>query len=178
MKKLLIAPCKILFIAGILILIWNFGRAFQAHTTQPVYIPVVEVVTKYVEAQTEPIEVIKYIEVDKLVYIPATTKAVEFIVTAYCSCEKCCGVWALNRPGGIVYGASGSELLPGRSIAVDRNVIPYGTKVYIEGMGEYIAEDTGGGIKGNKIDIYFTDHQSALNFGLQKLKVWILEKMQ
>ena len=83
--------------------------------------------------------------------MPSTKSMGEFKVTAYCSCEKCCGEWAMNRPDGIVYGSSGEELIPGYSIAVDPKVIPYGTEVIIGG-NRYIAHDTGGAIKGNRID--------------------------
>ena len=41
----------------------------------------------------------------------------------------------------------------------------FGTKVEIKGYGTYTVEDRGGAIKGNKIDIYFDNHQDALNFG-------------
>src|ERR1700752_2346269 len=42
----------------------------------------------------------------------------------------------------------------GRTIAVDPKVIPLGSRVYIEGIGERVAEDTGGGVKGHHIDLY------------------------
>ena len=64
----------------------------------------------------------------------------EFRLTAYCSCAKCCGEWALNRPDGIVYGASGSELKANYSIAVDTSIIPYGTEVIIDDK-QYSADD-------------------------------------
>lgn len=54
----------------------------------------------------------------------------------------------------------------GRTVAVDPNVIPYGSEVIINGH-TYIAEDCGGAIKGNRIDILFETHQEALNFGIQ-----------
>lgn len=59
-------------------------------------------------------------------------------------------------------------------VAVDPNVIPMGTKLYIEGYGEAIAADQGGAIKGNRIDLYFDTHQQALNWGLKNVKVTIL----
>ena len=103
----------------------------------------------------------------------------EFVLTAYCSCEKCCGKWALNRPldengEQIVYGASGARLIEGISVAVDPDVIPYGTELYING-NIYLAHDCGGAIKGNRIDVYFATHEEAWNFGKQTAEVFILE---
>ena len=97
----------------------------------------------------------------------------EFKLTAYCSCEKCCGIWAYNRPNGVVYGAIGEELKEGYSIAVDPDVIPYGTEVIINGH-IYKAQDCGGGIKGNEIDIYFENHDEALNFGVQYAEIFLV----
>ena len=96
----------------------------------------------------------------------------DFKLTAYCSCFVCCGEWAYNRPNGVVYGAIGEELIEGYSIAVDPNVIPYRTEVIING-NTYKAQDCGGAIKGNKIDIYFEDHQKALEFGVQYAEVFV-----
>lgn len=96
----------------------------------------------------------------------------EFKLTAYCSCEICCGIWAINRPNGIVYGAIGEELKEDYSIAVDPNVIPYRTEVIING-NTYKAQDCGGAIKGNRIDVYFEDHNDALEFGVQYAEVFI-----
>lgn len=101
----------------------------------------------------------------------------EFTLTAYCPCEKCCGKWAKNRPkdesgNTIVIGSTGKRLIAGKSIAVDPKVIPYGTTVLIDGV-EYVAEDCGGAIKGNRIDVFFDSHEDALNFGRQKKLVVI-----
>ncbi len=100
-----------------------------------------------------------------------------FKLTAYCSCSLCCGKWALNRPideygNEIVYGSIGERLKEGYSIAVDPTVIPYRTEVIINGH-TYKAQDCGGAIKGNRIDVYFEDHQAALNFGVQYAEVYI-----
>lgn len=96
----------------------------------------------------------------------------EFALTAYCPCEECCGKWALNRPGGTVYTASGAEAVPGVTVAVDPDVIPLGTDIYIVGMGWYTAQDTGN-FSGNVIDIYFSDHDAACEFGRQAAVVAI-----
>jgi 3D (Asp-Asp-Asp) domain-containing protein len=107
-------------------------------------------------------------------------KTEEFVLTAYCSCRKCCGKHALNRPKDengkeIVYGASGAALEQGVSVAVDPSVIPYGSIVCIDGK-EYIAQDCGSAIKGNRIDVYFESHEDAKGFGKQKAFVEVLEK--
>lgn len=62
----------------------------------------------------------------------------------------------------------------GRTIAVDPNVIPLGSKVYIEGIGYRIAEDTGGAIKGNIIDLFMGSESECIEFGRQNLKIQIL----
>lgn len=82
-----------------------------------------------------------------------------FTLTAYCGCEKCCG-----KSDRIT--ATGAYAVEGVTIAVDPAVIPYGSLVDIEGIGTFVAEDCGGAIKGNKIDIYFERHEDALKFGI------------
>ena len=88
-----------------------------------------------------------------------------FKLTAYCPCMQCCG-----KTDGIT--ASGTKATEGRTIAVDPNVIPFGTEVIINGH-TYIAEDKGGAIKDNRIDVYFDSHQDALEFGVQYADVLI-----
>lgn len=58
--------------------------------------------------------------------------------------------------------------------AVDPNVIPMGTKLWIEGYGFAIAEDQGSAIKGNRIDLAFNSRQEALDYGIQNVKVYVL----
>jgi uncharacterized protein YabE (DUF348 family) len=60
-------------------------------------------------------------------------------------------------------------------IAVDPNVIPLGTKVYVEGYGYAVAADTGGAINGHKIDVFFPTKAEAFRWGVRKVKVKILE---
>ncbi|MCM3130750.1 ubiquitin-like domain-containing protein [Paenibacillus provencensis] len=66
--------------------------------------------------------------------------------------------------------ASGTRVQEGRTIAVDPDVIPLGWWVYIEGVGFRRAEDTGGAIKGNKIDVYYDSLEQAIHFGRKKGK--------
>lgn len=82
-----------------------------------------------------------------------------FKVTAYCHCVRCCG-----KSDGIT--ASGTKVKQGRTIAVDPKIIPLGSKVEINGH-TYIAEDIGGAVKGNHIDLYFNSHEEALKWGVQ-----------
>ena len=95
-----------------------------------------------------------------------------FKLTAYCNCSLCCGKWAYDRPDGVVYGSIGEELKENYSIAVDPSVIAYRTEVIINGH-TYKAQDCGGAIKGNRIDVYFESHNDALDFGVQYAEVFI-----
>ncbi len=67
----------------------------------------------------------------------------------------------------------GNELRRGLA-AVDPRVIPLGTRLYIKGYGFAIADDIGGAIKGNKIDLAFENRADAIQFGVQKVTVFIL----
>ncbi|MFY9115085.1 MAG: 3D domain-containing protein, partial [Dethiobacteria bacterium] len=70
-------------------------------------------------------------------------------------------------------GGDGSKQNP-YIIAVDPRVIPLRSQVYIEGYGYAVALDTGGAIKGNKIDVMFSSHSSAIRFGRRNLKIYLL----
>jgi 3D (Asp-Asp-Asp) domain-containing protein len=89
----------------------------------------------------------------------------EFTVYAYCHCKKCTG-----SGNGIT--ASGARVREGRTVAADIKILPMGSQIYIDGVGLRTVEDTGGAIKGNKLDVYHLTHQEALDFGVKKLKVW------
>ena len=88
-----------------------------------------------------------------------------FNATAYCGCAACCG-----SAGG--HTASGTTPKAGRTIATDPSVIPLGSKVMIDGH-VYIAEDTGGAIGGKRVDIFFSSHSAALQFGRRSVDVSI-----
>lgn len=86
-----------------------------------------------------------------------------------------------KRPGDRNYGKTASGTTVRRnpdgysSIAVDPSLIPLGTKLYVEGYGYAIAEDTGGGIKGNAIDVYFDTDNECNQWGVKSVNVYILK---
>ena len=87
-----------------------------------------------------------------------------------------------KNPGDKYYGItrSGTKVRPG-VVAVDPRVIPLGTKLYIESLdgwpdyGFAVAEDTGGAIKGNKIDLFYESAGTVKKYGRRKVKVYILK---
>lgn len=89
------------------------------------------------------------------------TEAFIFLATAY----------TLNECDGDGYTATMTIPIEGRTVAVDPSVIPYGTRLIINGRNGYIAEDCGGAIKGNRIDIFMNDYQEAIMFGKQYVVV-------
>jgi len=88
-----------------------------------------------------------------------------FELTAYCPCDECCG-----KSDGIT--STGTKAKAGRTIAVDPNIIPYGSKVVINGH-TYISEDCGCAIQNRRIDIFFDTHNEAVIFGRQQAEVFI-----
>ncbi len=94
----------------------------------------------------------------------AYTNESTMTVTAYCPCEKCCGAYSNG------YTATGAKATQGVTIATDPDVIPMGTEVEIDGH-IYIAQDVGGAISGNRIDLYFDSHEDALQWGVREKTV-------
>lgn len=119
-----------------------------------------EIVVETVSETETVVETSAPVEERKPVYI-------EVNATAYCPCVKCCG-----KTDGIT--ATGTKATAGRTIAVDPDVIPYGTEVIINGH-TYVAEDCGGAINKNDIDIFFDTHEEALQFGRQVLTAYYYE---
>lgn len=120
-------------------------------------------VEKVVMTEERVIPIYKEVEVEVSVEPLSMRKIGAFNLTAYCPCSICCDQWGAPPQGKKV--ATGVGAYEGISFAVDPNVIPYGTKLYIEGVGVGIATDCGGAIKGNRIDVYFTNHNDAREFG-------------
>lgn len=91
----------------------------------------------------------------------------EFEVTHYCHCEQCCG----KKPDHPAYKitSSGALVKEGHTVAVDTDIIPFGTKlklVYPDGTERnLVAEDRGSAIRQNRLDVYMESHQRALRAG-------------
>lgn len=96
------------------------------------------------------------------------SKEITVEATAYTAeCEGCIGI----TKTGVDLKANPDA----KVIAVDPSVIPLGSKVYVEGYGYATAEDTGGAIKGNRIDVFVPNHDDALQWGRKQVKVTIIE---
>lgn len=87
-------------------------------------------------------------------------------ITYYCSCSICSGPY-----GDLT--ANGTRCEEGRTVAVDPDVIAYGTKLLINGH-VYTAEDCGSGVSGDHIDIYLDDHDLTDQLGVHYTDVWIV----
>lgn len=110
----------------------------------------------------------KYITVTKTV----TKKKYlgKFKITFYCPCSKCSGSHGRKT-------ATGTTAKEGRTIAVDKRLIPYGSKIKI-GKKTYTAEDCGSAINGKRIDIFMESHKKCLKNGIKYKKVYLITKVK
>lgn len=106
-------------------------------------------------------------------------------VTAYCPCGECTG-WRRNwlfipiytsgpligRRKRVGMTSSGTMARPG-TIAADTRLFPYGTVMYVPGYGYGRVEDTGGDIKGRRLDVFFRRHSQAVAWGRRKAMVTV-----
>ncbi|MCR9040916.1 3D domain-containing protein [Bacillus sp. L381] len=97
-----------------------------------------------------------------------------FKITAYTAGVESTG----KQPGDEGYGitADGSTVQEGVTVAADPAVIPLGTVVYIDGIGQRTVQDTGGGVKGKHLDIYINNLDQALAFGVQEAAVHVVSR--
>jgi 3D (Asp-Asp-Asp) domain-containing protein len=129
------------------------------------------------ESQISPIEVeiddsdeVNPLEMETVSRGPVERNLVSlgsFNISYYCKCEKCCG-----KTDGITF--TGANAAPNHTIAVDPDLIPLGTQLMIDGI-LYTAEDTGGAIQGNRVDIFVESHQEALERGRHQAEVFVYE---
>ena len=106
--------------------------------------------------QKEPYLVTEYKEIEKKV------EWFYFVATGYSSNDTSQGTTGITATGKVAVEGI---------IAVDPKIIPFGTTVEIKDIGVFIADDRGGKIKGNRIDIFFNSKEEAKDFG--KKGVWL-----
>ncbi len=95
-----------------------------------------------------------------------TWQPLTVVATAYCPCERCCGAYADG-----VTAIGRDAFTPG--VAVDRSVIPLKSHVNIPGYGTVMADDVGGAIRERRIDVRFSSHQAALEWGRKTLTIYV-----
>lgn len=96
-----------------------------------------------------------------------------FLITAYCPCCECSEGYGSK----ISWSHAGHKFArPYHTIAVDKNIIPYGTKVKIEGYGDtiFVAEDCGGKVKGMHVDVFKSTHSETVNVK-QHRKIYVVK---
>lgn len=90
----------------------------------------------------------------------------EFKITYYCSCKECSEEWNVQT-------ATGTGCVEGRTVAVDPNVISYGTRILIDD-DIFVAEDCGGLVKGDHIDIYVNSHEKTKDLGVEYKNIYVI----
>ena len=91
----------------------------------------------------------------------------EFAVYAYCAEQY------PHICGGNPTTKSGEPVTPGVTVAADPDVLPLGTRIYIDSIGGRVVQDTGGAIRGHKIDLAVESHREAVAWGVQHREVWV-----
>ena len=129
-----------------------------------------EIRNTYIQKESNPLKDTETPEYKQIVQEPQLKSLGIFISTAYCTENYS----HICNNGNATKTATGTVPTPARTIAVDPKVIPYVTKVIINGH-TYIAEDTGKAIKGKRIDIVFATHKEALEYGKRNIEVFIYE---
>lgn len=146
-----------LVIVGVLCMAIGFGVGWISKETEVVEVNITRPIIRVNQPIEEPEPTVNYTEM-------------QVVATAYCPCVKCCG-----KSDGIT--ATGVNAKENRTVAADPNILPYGTEILC-GMGEFVVEDCGGAIKGNRVDFFFDTHEEALKFGIQEFTIWVKEDVK
>lgn len=131
----------------------------------------IDALQAYIDMVSLPVQARTVIYSDSLLASDAVKQYGNYKLSFYCPCAVCNGTASGKT-------ASGTTITEGRTIAVDSRYIPLGSRVYIDGWGLFIAEDTGGAIKGNRIDVDVSSqssHTRAYELGIESADVWVLE---
>ena len=147
---------------------WNAIKDHLIYPNQQLIVSSNEITVQTEQATTQVQETVVEAQPVAQESSNASGQTLTVTATAYtANCEGCSGITA-----------TGINLLKdpnAKVIAVDPSVIPLGTEVYVEGYGNAIAGDTGGAIKGNKIDVFIPSHSEAMSWGRKTVNVTILD---
>jgi 3D (Asp-Asp-Asp) domain-containing protein len=91
----------------------------------------------------------------------------EYRVTGYSACVACCG-----KSDGITADGTYAPGFKGVLVSAPRD-IPFGTKLWVAGVGLVEVHDRGGAIKGRRLELFFQKYHDALQWGVQKRQVWV-----
>ena len=152
MRKTLIALSLVALIGSINVT--EYINSEEARAREVIKTEVTEEETEIAEPMDSDTEQLRY--------------AGNFKLTFYCPCTSCCG------PNAQGITASGTVATEGRTVSADPSVLPLGTHIYIEGLGEYVVEDTGSAIKGSILDVFLNSHDACLQRGIEYRDVYII----
>ena len=121
----------------------------------------IEIISQKNDVIREKEEIILELE-EKIEFLTKWTSLGVYKITYYCPCEDCSGEWGTS----IARPCDGKhKAIENHTVAVDPSVIPYGTKIRIgDDPTVYIAEDCGGAVKGNTIDVFVSNHKEKRYF--------------
>lgn len=105
-----------------------------------------------------------------LMPVSANAKTIEmgrFKLTAYCPCYECSEGWCRRT-------CTGGHCRSEHTIAVDPDIIDFGSEVLIGGK-VYVAEDCGGAVEGDHVDIFVDTHEEVEEFGTRYKDIWVLK---
>ena len=141
---------------------------FDFAVTTGYYGPVTkQAVTNYQRAKGLSVDGIAGPQTFNSIQSSVQKKVMTVTSTAYtANCEGCIGITA--------NGTNLKEIPYAKVVAVDPNVIPMGSVVYVPGYGYAVAADTGGGIQGNEIDVYMKNYSDAVNWGRKNVNITII----
>lgn len=152
----------------------------QIDTIQNVYVNNELVSIENIESQIESEPVTEIVEVGTKSPIATASQSAQDALAGYTIKQVITMEATAYDPSAGSKTAMGTQARVG-AVAVDPKVIPLGTKLYVESLDGYAsygfctAEDTGGAIKGNKIDLFYSTNSQALQFGRRNVKVYVLE---
>ncbi|WP_425590702.1 3D domain-containing protein [Fictibacillus phosphorivorans] len=141
---------------------------FDFAVTTGYYGPVTkEAVIKYQKAKGLKVDGIAGQQTFNSIQNNIQRKGMTVAATAYTvNCEGCSGVTA--------NGTNLKEIPYAKVIAVDPDVIPMGSVVFVPGYGYAVAADTGGGINGKEIDVFMKNYSDAVNWGRKNVNITII----